>query len=209
MPKTGVELQRWLKPSEEGKKRKASQVQPYPITSWSALVVQRLQPMNLNFTGKFLPLRVIVSCAYNHRVNPPLRAASFSRGWGVGHSLLFEKCRKTLVIRSYLRGPSSPCHVCLKHLNFLFPKFHGPDIQLLHKVWVLQMAEQRGIHHHVLCVAGTFCALFKGCGHCFLQRIALFHETCLLGVVSLSAPLISPSADPWTTSCSSKAFASF
>ena len=34
------------------KKRKASQVQPHPITSWPALVVQRLQPMNLNFPGR-------------------------------------------------------------------------------------------------------------------------------------------------------------
>ena len=34
------------------KEEKASQVQPHPITSWPALVVQHPQPMNLNFIGR-------------------------------------------------------------------------------------------------------------------------------------------------------------
>ena len=37
------------------KKRKAPQVQPHLITSWPALVVQHLQPMNLNFIGRTSP----------------------------------------------------------------------------------------------------------------------------------------------------------
>lgn len=73
---------------------------------------------------------------------------------------------KTLSIGSYLKGPSSPYRVCLKLLNFLFPtKFHGPDIQLLHTLWVLQVARWNKIHHHIF----VFCGLCKGYGHCFLH----------------------------------------
>ena len=81
---------------------------------------------------------------------------------------------KTLIIRS-LEGPIVPyCHVCLKYFDFLFPiNFHGSDIQLLHKVWVLQIAQQRQIYYRTLCV-GILWARFKGCGLFFSS---MFHVT--------------------------------
>lgn len=105
-----------------------------------------------------------------------------------------EMCiNKTLIIRS-LEGLIVPyCHVCLKYFDFLFPiSFHGPDIQLLHKVWVLQMTRQRQIYFAYLVCLGILCARVKGNS----TTPSMFHVTehCFvawnmpLAVASLSAP---------------------
>lgn len=69
---------------------------------------------------------------------------------------------KIPIIRPYLKGSPSPYHVYLKHFNFLFPiKFHGPDTQLLYKLWVLQMAPWNKIYHHIFCVRYLLCSIQK------------------------------------------------